>query len=124
MGKHGAQTQQNTVFWWLFPLFKHTAYYTFQHLKPSCWQILPYPSRCRAFCVDLTMAHSDLQSKSSPKIKEPLLKIPKLGQNNVSTAAISENPSSLLRVKKLFEKMVSPSRASPLSAGYDLSRLK
>ena len=28
----------------------------------------------------------------------------------------------LLRVKKLSEKAVLPSRASPLSAGYDLSR--
>jgi dUTP pyrophosphatase len=70
------------------------------------------------------MAQSDLQSNSSPEIKEPLLKVPKLGQNGVSAAAISENPSSLLRVKKLSDKAVLPSRASPLSAGYDLSRFK
>jgi dUTP pyrophosphatase len=70
------------------------------------------------------MAHSDLESNSLIEIKEPLLKIPKLGQNGVSAAAISENSTSLLRVKKLSEKAVLPSRASPLSAGYDLSRLK
>ncbi|XP_059453619.1 deoxyuridine 5'-triphosphate nucleotidohydrolase isoform X2 [Corylus avellana] len=63
------------------------------------------------------MAHSDLESNSPPEIKEPLLKIPKLDQNGVSAA----DPSLLLRVKKLSEKAVLPSRASPLSAGYDLS---
>ncbi|KAE8100220.1 hypothetical protein FH972_018144 [Carpinus fangiana] len=64
---------------------------------------------------------SDLQSNNSPEIKEPLLKVLKLGQNGVFAAAISENPSLLLRVKKLSEKAVLPLRASPLSAGYDLS---
>jgi dUTP pyrophosphatase len=124
-GKLGAKTLQNTDFSVALPLFKYTSFYSFLPLKPRFWQILPYPSRRhRALNLALTMAHSDLESNSLIEIKEPLLKIPKLGQNGVSAAAISENSTSLLRVKKLSEKAVLPSRASPLSAGYDLSRLK
>ncbi|KAJ6395360.1 hypothetical protein OIU77_020593 [Salix suchowensis] len=48
-----------------------------------------------------------------PDIKEPSPKIPKLQENNI--------PSSLLRVKRLSENAVLPSRGSRLSAGYDLS---
>ncbi|KAF5747104.1 deoxyuridine 5'-triphosphate nucleotidohydrolase [Tripterygium wilfordii] len=40
-------------------------------------------------------------------------------QNGVNEA--SQNPIPLIRVKKLSEKAVLPSRASSLSAGYDLS---
>ena len=50
------------------------------------------------------MAQPDLQNHS-PKIKEPLLKILKLGQNGVA-AEISKDPISLLRVKK-FSKLPS-----------------
>ena len=34
---------------------------------------------------------------------------------------VSAEPAPLLRVKKLSDKAIIPSRASPLSAGYDLS---
>lgn len=56
-------------------------------------------------------------TNNSPEIKEPATKVPKLHENGVS-----ENPMSFFRVKKLSEKAVLPSRGSPLSAGYDLSR--
>ncbi|XP_077247599.1 deoxyuridine 5'-triphosphate nucleotidohydrolase-like [Tasmannia lanceolata] len=53
---------------------------------------------------------------ANPEIQEPLQK---LNQNGAST----DSPSllSLLRVKKLSENAILPSRASSLSAGYDLS---
>ena len=79
-----------------------------------------YPFLNRSFSKAITMAQPDLQNHS-PEIKEPSLKIQKLGQNGVA-AEISRDPISLLRVKKLSEKAVLPCRASPLSAGYDLSR--
>lgn len=61
------------------------------------------------------MAENDI---NSPEIKEPSPKIQKLDkpQNGV----LLEIP--FFRVKKLSENAVLPSRASPLSAGYDLSR--
>mgnify|MGYP000950733905 CR=1 FL=1 len=43
-----------------------------------------------------------VEAYHSPEIKEPSLKIPKLGQNGVA-AEISKDPISLLRVKKLSE---------------------
>ncbi|KAJ6739563.1 DEOXYURIDINE 5'-TRIPHOSPHATE NUCLEOTIDOHYDROLASE [Salix koriyanagi] len=58
------------------------------------------------------MPPTELQNHS-PDIKEPSPKIPKLQENNI--------PSSLLRVKRLSENAVLPSRGSRLSAGYDLS---
>ena len=60
-----------------------------------------YPFLNRSFSTVLTMAQPDLQNHS-PEIKEPSLKIPKLGQNGVA-AEISKDPISLLRVKKLSE---------------------
>ena len=59
-------------------------------------------------------------AKATPEIKEPSPKIQKLHQNGVSKDPV--NPISLLRVKKLSENAVLPSRGSTLSAGYDLSR--
>ncbi|KAK8580908.1 hypothetical protein V6N13_143965 [Hibiscus sabdariffa] len=61
------------------------------------------------------MAQAD-QINNSHEIKEPSPKVPKLGQNGVHEA-----PVSLLKVKKLSEKAVLPSRGSALAAGYDLS---
>ncbi|KAJ8622850.1 hypothetical protein MRB53_031379 [Persea americana] len=58
-------------------------------------------------------------AKATPEIKEPSPKIQKLHQNGVSKDPV--NPISLLRVKKLSENAVLPSRGSTLSAGYDLS---
>ncbi|XP_075494957.1 deoxyuridine 5'-triphosphate nucleotidohydrolase [Primulina tabacum] len=54
------------------------------------------------------------------EMEEPLMKIPKLQQNGLS----GDKPhgiTSFLKVKKLSEKAVLPSRGSSLSAGYDLS---
>ncbi|XVE69904.1 hypothetical protein DITRI_Ditri10aG0028700 [Diplodiscus trichospermus] len=56
---------------------------------------------------------------NSPEIKEPSPKVLKLSQNGVHE--VTQGPVSLLRVKKLSEKAVLPSRGSPLAAGYDLS---
>ncbi|KAF3638228.1 deoxyuridine 5'-triphosphate nucleotidohydrolase [Capsicum chacoense] len=53
----------------------------------------------------------------SPEIKEPSPKIQKL--DHPENGAFPETP--FCRVKKLSENAVLPSRASPLSAGYDLS---
>ena len=114
-GKLGAKTRE-TPFLVAIPLFKPNPYST-RSLKLS---FCKYPFLNRSFSTVLTMAQPDLQNHS-PEIKEPSLKIPKLGQNGVA-AEISKDPISLLRVKKLSEKAVLPSRGSPLSAGYDLSR--
>lgn len=66
----------------------------------------------------LRMAQQDL-SNGSHEVKEPAPKIAKLHHNG----DVSENTAAgFLRVKKLSEKAVLPSRGSPLSAGYDLSR--
>lgn len=54
----------------------------------------------------------------SPEIKEPTSKIRKLAHEN----GVSPAPGPFFRVKKLSDKAILPSRASPLSAGYDLSR--
>ncbi|XP_057502023.1 deoxyuridine 5'-triphosphate nucleotidohydrolase-like [Actinidia eriantha] len=60
-------------------------------------------------------------AQQDPQIDaEPSPKMQKLDQNGVNRG--SEHASTLfLKVKKLSEKAVLPSRASPLSAGYDLS---
>ncbi|CAA3024773.1 deoxyuridine 5 -triphosphate nucleotidohydrolase [Olea europaea subsp. europaea] len=55
----------------------------------------------------------------TPEIEEPNPKIPKLQQNGDSEAP--HEFTSFFRVKKHSEKAILPSRASPLSAGYDLS---
>ncbi|KAJ8572838.1 hypothetical protein K7X08_009349 [Anisodus acutangulus] len=54
---------------------------------------------------------------NSPEIKEPCPKIQKL--EHTQNGNVAEIP--LFKVKKLSENAVLPSRASPLSAGYDLS---
>lgn len=54
------------------------------------------------------------ESLRSPKVQ-------KLTHDNGESENVSKS-SMLLRVKKLSEKAVLPSRASALSAGYDLSR--
>nr|KYP71569.1 Deoxyuridine 5'-triphosphate nucleotidohydrolase [Cajanus cajan] len=62
------------------------------------------------------MAQPQSESHANNGSCEPLLKIPKLYQNDDVSAT-----APFLRVKKLSDKAVLPSRASPLSAGYDLS---
>ncbi|OVA18692.1 DeoxyUTP pyrophosphatase [Macleaya cordata] len=69
----------------------------------------------------MTQQQEDTQNNNNTsEIKEPALKIQKLHENGVSEVS-SRNLLPFLRVKKLSEKAVLPSRASPLSAGYDLS---
>ncbi|GMI82515.1 hypothetical protein HRI_001920800 [Hibiscus trionum] len=84
-------------------------------LKPFCWNRSPLLS---TFSKSLAMASAD-QINNSPEIKEPSPKVPKLGQNGVHE--VTQGPVSLLKVKKLSEKAVLPSRGSALAAGYDLS---
>ncbi|XP_007017509.2 PREDICTED: LOW QUALITY PROTEIN: deoxyuridine 5'-triphosphate nucleotidohydrolase [Theobroma cacao] len=73
---------------------------------------------CFSFSRYFKMAQAD-QLNTSPEIKEPSTKVPKLSQNGVHE--VSQGVVSVLRVKKLSEKAVLPSRGSPLAAGYDLS---
>ncbi|GMY28442.1 deoxyuridine 5'-triphosphate nucleotidohydrolase-like [Fagus crenata] len=113
-GKLGAIARETPILV-AISLFKPNQYSP-QPLKPG---FCKYPSRNRSFSIFLTMAQLDPQN-NSPEIKEPTPKIPKLDQNGVA-AQISLDPTSLLKVKKLSEKAVLPSRGSPLSAGYDLS---
>lgn len=78
-----------------------------------------YPNPLRSPKFVFKMAQPEVQN-GSPEVKEPSQKIAKLDQNGVHEA--SQSGGSLLRVKKLSEKAVLPSRGSPLAAGYDLSR--
>lgn len=65
------------------------------------------------------MADQNPQINGS-EVKEPTQKVQKIDQNGVHVTPNSvTNP--FLKVRKLSEKAVLPSRASPLSAGYDLS---
>lgn len=78
-----------------------------------------HPYHCRGSLPRvLRMAQQDL-SNGSHEVKEPAPKIAKLHHNG----DVSESTAAgFFRVKKLSEKAVLPSRGSPLSAGYDLSR--
>ncbi|KAJ9166103.1 hypothetical protein P3X46_020895 [Hevea brasiliensis] len=82
-------------------------------LTPSKSFLPIIASRCLPIVRRSRMAQAEVQN-NSPEIKEPVPKIPKLQQD-------SETPITLFGVKKLSEKAILPSRASPLSAGYDLS---
>ncbi|XP_058080545.1 deoxyuridine 5'-triphosphate nucleotidohydrolase-like [Magnolia sinica] len=66
------------------------------------------------------MARGENAQNHSPEIKEPSPKKRNLYLNGVASNG-STNILPLLRVKKLSENAVLPSRASLLSAGYDLS---
>ncbi|KAK6115815.1 hypothetical protein DH2020_008084 [Rehmannia glutinosa] len=77
------------------------------------------PSR-KTSSLSLRMAQSAENPNRSPEIDEPLPKIQKVHENGVSESKTHE-ATPFLRVKRLSEKAVLPSRASPLSAGYDLS---
>ncbi|KAL8141163.1 hypothetical protein V2J09_007184, partial [Rumex salicifolius] len=89
--------------------------------QPFCWylhKLKPnFLKKLKFLTVIEGMAE---QAKTTiPEMEEPSPKIQKLEHNGV----ISEDSYSLplFKVKKLLEKAVLPSRASPLSAGYDLS---
>ncbi|PSS31348.1 Deoxyuridine 5'-triphosphate nucleotidohydrolase [Actinidia chinensis var. chinensis] len=68
------------------------------------------------------MVHQDPQINGS-EIIEPSPKVQKLDPN-IANGAPKLPAAPILKVKKLSEKAVLPSRASPLSAGYDLSSAK
>ncbi|XP_011024411.1 PREDICTED: deoxyuridine 5'-triphosphate nucleotidohydrolase [Populus euphratica] len=95
---------------WKFPQL--AGFSLLNHQIPAPFRLLNsrfcYPRNSQV----LKMAPADLQNHS-PDVKEPSPKLPKLQHDNI--------PSYLLRVKKLSENAVLPSRGSPLSAGYDLS---
>uniref|UniRef100_A0A7N0V5Z2 Deoxyuridine 5'-triphosphate nucleotidohydrolase n=1 Tax=Kalanchoe fedtschenkoi TaxID=63787 RepID=A0A7N0V5Z2_KALFE len=63
-----------------------------------------------------------VENASVDQVQEPALKIQKLEQNGAGgvTKSVAATAGAF-KVKKLSEKAVLPSRASPLSAGYDLS---
>ncbi|GFQ01788.1 deoxyuridine 5'-triphosphate nucleotidohydrolase [Phtheirospermum japonicum] len=68
----------------------------------------------------ISMAQAAENPNRSPEIEEPLPKIQKIHGNGVCVSeALGVAP--FLKVKKLSEKAVLPSRGSSLSAGYDLS---
>ncbi|KAF8022835.1 hypothetical protein BT93_F0372 [Corymbia citriodora subsp. variegata] len=79
-----------------------------------------FSSPCSRFHTHLGRLQRVKMVENVPEVEEPCSKIPKLHGNGGGVGAGKE-PVSLLRVKKLSEKAVLPSRASPLSAGYDLS---
>lgn len=64
------------------------------------------------------MAQQDVQNNGH-EIEEPSLKIQKLHQKVIREVPATMIP--LMKVKKLSERAVLPSRASSQSAGYDLS---
>ncbi|XP_039139691.1 deoxyuridine 5'-triphosphate nucleotidohydrolase [Dioscorea cayenensis subsp. rotundata] len=90
------------------------------------WIIPSKPSPLHPFLVSVSPFNrftSQMASKNSTEpisldAHEPSPKLPKLSQNGITE---SRNLSPFLRIKKLSENAVMPSRASPLSAGYDLS---
>lgn len=76
------------------------------------------PSTHRILTSSIKMAQNGDKARR-PEIKEPSPKIPKLHQDENGVQPSSS--LSFFKVKKLSDKAVLPSRASPLSAGYDLS---
>ncbi|XP_010539067.1 PREDICTED: deoxyuridine 5'-triphosphate nucleotidohydrolase [Tarenaya hassleriana] len=76
------------------------------------------PSSKLGFICNSSFAVSPVMmaQNSSPEVKEPTPKIQKLDQNGVHGGS-----EAYFKVKKLSDKAVVPKRASPLSAGYDLS---
>lgn len=82
---------------------------------------LSFPTKSKPFspfALNLITMAQPLPQNASPEIKEPTPKIQKIDENGVH----STRPAHFFRVKKLSEKAILPSRGSPLSAGYDLSR--
>ncbi|KAE8708616.1 Deoxyuridine 5'-triphosphate nucleotidohydrolase [Hibiscus syriacus] len=83
--------------------------------KPVCWN---HSFLFCPFSRSLAIAQADLIN-NSPEIKESSPKVPKLSQNGVHE--VIQGSVTLLKVKRLSEKAVLPSRGSALAAGYDLS---
>ncbi|CAM8935929.1 unnamed protein product [Rhodiola kirilowii] len=64
---------------------------------------------------------AQVENGSVEHVQEPASKIQKLDQNGAGVVAKAAVAVEALKVKKLSEKAVLPTRASHLSAGYDLS---
>lgn len=99
----------------------------FKSIKPSVSLTCANSSSChfsklRFLSLPRTrkMAPSEILDHS-PEIEGPAPKVPKLHQNGEVESGEKE-PAPFFRVVRLSKKAVLPSRASPLSAGYDLSR--
>ncbi|KAG8389941.1 hypothetical protein BUALT_Bualt01G0031500 [Buddleja alternifolia] len=108
---------RNPIFPKNFPPFNNPHYISPKSLKPSSIsKFLPNPSH-RTCHLPPRMAENQ---KHTPEIEEPSPKIQKIHQNGVSENK-PHGITPFLRVKRLSEKAILPSRASPLSAGYDLS---
>ncbi|XP_057785493.1 deoxyuridine 5'-triphosphate nucleotidohydrolase-like [Salvia miltiorrhiza] len=69
----------------------------------------------------IEMAQAAENPNYTPEIQEPSPKIQKIHDHNGVSDTKPTAIVPFLRVKRLSEKAVLPSRASPLSAGYDLS---
>ena len=82
----------------------------FLHSTPNSCQISPFSRRLhpRSLSTLAMVASNGAAAAATDSVKEPPLKISKI--------------SPLLKVKKLSDKAVLPSRGSALAAGYDLSR--
>lgn len=104
------------------PLFA-ARFLAFAYLKPdflslglaSCLIPFSFPNFAHRHHI---MAQTEMQSNGC-EVMEPSPKIQKVEHDGVA-----ENPQAFvpyLRVKKLSDKAILPSRASSLSAGYDLS---
>ncbi|PON66589.1 hypothetical protein PanWU01x14_108310 [Parasponia andersonii] len=59
-------------------------------------------------------------TNNSIEIKEPATKLPEVHENGIG--GVSQGLISFFKLKKLSVNTFVPSRVSPLSAGYDLSR--
>ncbi|KAL0325734.1 UNVERIFIED_CONTAM: Deoxyuridine 5'-triphosphate nucleotidohydrolase [Sesamum radiatum] len=102
----------------IFPPFNRPCN-SFSALNPSAVANSFKPISPNLFLAPKMAQAADNQDHS-PEIKEPSAKIAKLTQNGDCENKDHEIPP-FLRVKKLLEKAILPSRGSPLSAGYDLS---
>lgn len=108
----------------LAPIYTHKFWFRGQS---ECYITNPSRSSPRCFFTfqpispfalnSITMAQAQPRN-NSPEIKEPTPKIQKIDENGFHPT----RPTHFFRVKKLSEKAILPSRGSPLSAGYDLSR--
>ncbi|KAH6816891.1 DUTP-PYROPHOSPHATASE-LIKE 1 [Perilla frutescens var. frutescens] len=86
-------------------------------------KFLPFPNR-GVHSISLNMAQAaaaSAEANHAPEIEEPAPKIQKIHDSNGVCETKPSEIAPFLRVKKLSEKAILPSRASPLSAGYDLS---
>ncbi|XP_062100636.1 deoxyuridine 5'-triphosphate nucleotidohydrolase-like [Humulus lupulus] len=103
-------------------LFFSFLYLNLTHYPPSSSHPLIIGLSINPLSFSFTLPHRLIRNRmasNSPEINEPPTKLPKLHENGAHE--VSQSNISFFRVKKLSENAVSPSRASPLSAGYDLS---